>query len=278
MTDNATTQSATQTTEATSNAPVAEAVTSSNSQVSFLDLLDPEFKEMKTLASIKTVNDAAKRIVNAEQLIGKKVQDWAAQDLKSVYKKLGAPESVDGYQLPLEVNPEQAKVFKEIAFKAGLSTEQAKAFIDESIMRERSNVAEYEARVKNTKELWNQELKKEWIDDATIQKRSTIAERAIKDIGGEELSKVLSEANLSDHPAVKKAFAKLGTKFLYENDVVVSDKSQAFGVSVEDAQNMMNQKLLDPEFRKAYYSPVHPQHKAVVDEMDQLRQRAYANR
>ncbi len=271
MTDQAATvtQSASTTTETTqSSAPVATLASPTVVQepTAFSNQLGDEYKQVKSFQNLKDVNDLAKMALHAQQLIGKKVQDWEAGDIRSVYKKLGAPDTEDGYLLPTEVNADDAKVFKSIAHKAGLSVEQAKAFIGEAIAREREQKLSYDSKLKSIKDDWTKETQEMWGDPATVEKRNYVADRAIKDLGGEKLSKLLEETGIKDHPAVKKLFADIGTKYLYEHEVIGIDKAGAFGQTTQQKSELASQLRNDP----AYFNARDPRHRAVVAEVKKL--------
>lgn len=63
-----------------------------------------------------------------------------------------------------------------------------------------------------------------------------------------------------------KLFANIG-KALLEDSIVEADKSTQFGITPADANNILQQRLANPEFNAAYYSNKHPGHAAALKEI-----------
>ncbi len=236
---------------------------------SIIDSLAPEFKEIKSLANFKDINDLAKSYVNLNSLLGKKVSEWAATDIKGLNSKLGKPESADKYILPDDLGEEKG-IIQALAFDADLNQDQAKKLSDKLILARREENEKASVAKKQSLEKTTVELRKEFGE--AFDQRLALANRALDKLGGDELKKTLAEAGLLNNASVIKMFANMGKNYLEEHTVVGVDKASVHGITPSDAKTIMNAKMLDKEFREAYYSATHPAHKAAVDEMNKLIQ------
>ena len=112
-------------------------------------------------------------------------------------------------------------------------------------------------------------LKAEW--GAHYDTKLAQASRAARYFGGEQLIAVLNETGLGNHPDLVRAFARAGA-FLGE-DALRSGGSQVTGVLPPDEALKKARGLMA---RPAYASRAHPEHGALVDEVRQLFEQAYA--
>jgi len=111
-------------------------------------------------------------------------------------------------------------------------------------------------------------LKAEW--GAHYDTKLAQASRAARYFGGEQLIAVLNETGLGNHPDLVRAFARAGA-FLGED--ALRSGSQATGVLPPDEALKKARGLMA---RPAYVSRAHPEHGALVDEVRQLFEQAYA--
>jgi hypothetical protein len=237
------------------------------SQPSLLDSLADDLKTAKSLGNFKDVNELAKSYLNAQSLIGKRISDMSGDDLKALDAIRGVPEAPEKYVLPEELPNEVTDAYKQIAAQAKLTQEQAKTVLDSYIMLERKAQETMAAQQQQFKETSVETLKKEF--GLAFDQKLEIAKRAVSTFGGDELKQALNETGLGDHPAFVKVFAKIGQQLL-EDTTVEADKATTFGVSPAEADAMIQNKMLDPDFRQAYISGHHPGHSAAVAEMARL--------
>jgi len=87
----------------------------------------------KSMERFKTPVDVAKSYRELEKLLGKSVQDMTPEERERFYKRVGRPDSPDGYELDavilpkgIERSPEADTTFKKIAHELNLSKDQAK--------------------------------------------------------------------------------------------------------------------------------------------------------
>lgn len=114
----------------------------------------------------------------------------------------------------------------------------------------------------------SQALKAEW--GAHYDTKLAQASRAARYFGGEQLIAVLNETGLGNHPDLVRAFARAGA-LLGEDALRAS--GQVTGVLAPDEALKKARALMA---RPAYASRAHPEHGAVVDEVRQLFEQAYA--
>jgi hypothetical protein len=256
-------------------APVAESApvqaTGSVAQAqpipSFVDGLSEDLRGAKSLSNFKDVNDLAKSYLNAQALIGKRIQDMGPEDLAHINHLRGVPQSPDAYSLPAELQPEAVDWYRKAAMEAGLSQEQARKLSENFIMNNRLAAEKQQQQIQLQHTNWINDLKQEF--GSAFDQRIDIAKRAVDAFGGQELKQLLNETGLGNNPVVVKMFAKIGANIL-EDQLVRADYEKTAGMTPADAKAVMNNKMLDPEFRSALYSATHPAHAAAVSEYEKL--------
>ncbi len=247
--------------------PITPVVVENATAQTIRDLLADEFKEVKSLQNFKDVNDLAKSYLNLNGLLGKKINEWAKEDIQGFLGKMGRPEKAEDYIIPEELERTSGD-FKNLAHKAGLSQEQIKALADEVILNNRAQAEVATKLMNENKAKAEEELKKTFGD--AYEKRIKIAERTIKELGGDQLLNAINESGLGANADVIKAFSKIGVDFLQADRVVHSDKSSSFGITPSEAQTIIDQRMKDPEFRASYHTRSHPNHAIAVKEMSEL--------
>lgn len=233
--------------------------------------LSEDLKEAKALSNFKDQNDLAKSYLHLSSLLGKKVNEWASDDIKGLYGKLGRPEAADKYEFPTDMGQDIAAL-KQMAFNAGLNQEQAKSLADQIVLANRQMVEQKQAEEKNQFEEATSSLKKEF--GSAFDKRLELAKRALDQLGGDSLKKVLAGSGLDNNPEVVKFFANLGKSYLEEHSIVNADKSSVHGITPDEAK-----KLIEIERKsnaQAIINRNHPDHLKVKTRMDELYKMAYS--
>lgn len=249
--------------EPTTTTPTPTAPTSS-----WLDSLPDELKNDPNITKFKDVNELAKSYTNAQSLIGKRVKDLSGEDLETFKAAIGVPKEVTEYALPEELDPSYSEWYKDVALKSGLTKEQARNLADAVIMKNRESAEAIRASEAKSLEDAEKALRAEF--GAAYKERIEIVKRAATTFGGQEFLDLLtSNPSIGNNPLLLKALANAG-KALVEDRLVKADATSAMGITPRDATHMINQKLLDPEFKKAYFTGSHPQHKEAVAEMTRL--------
>lgn len=232
--------------------------------VSFLDSLDEELRGQKALKDFKDLNGLAKSYLHLNSMIGKKVTDLSPEELGSVYNKLGRPEEKDGYKLPESIPEDVTGWYKEKAFELGLNQDQAKGLMESYMALEAVKQEEIKAQKEAQQEEWIASIKEEF--GSSMDKRIETAKKAVEAFGGEDLRAAMDSTGLGNHPAMVKAFAKIGKEML-EGGLTQAEAEATFGMTPEEAGQRLSNLKRDPEFMKAYMSPTHPSHKAAVEEL-----------
>ena len=240
----------------------------------FFQTLTPELQQFQGLKNFKDVNDLAKSYLNAQSLIGKRIQDMTQEDLKHINGLKGMPTSPDKYKLPEDLQGEKLEFYQKTAHEAGLTQEQAKKVVDKYIEMERSMQSKAEEAAALQAKNYVNELKQEFGD--AFDNRVQVAKRAVDAFGGQELKDLLNETGLGNNPKIVKMFAKIGQNLL-EDQVIEGDYEKVFGVSPQEAKETISRKLLEPEFRGALYSATHPAHNQAVEEYNKLLSAMGAN-
>tara|TARA_Y100000310_G_scaffold239682_1_gene243372 strand:- start:10788 stop:11726 length:939 start_codon:yes stop_codon:yes gene_type:complete len=246
--------------------------------VSWLDSLDEELKNSTFVEKFKgkSINDVIRSAINAEKLIGKKIEDFSKEDFDKFAVKTGRPEESTGYVMSDELTDQER--YQSAFYDANLSKEQAKVLSDKLVEYQREIHESYQQQAKIAAEEAKQALMSEFGD--AFESRLNIAKNTIKQYGGDELLQAINQSGLGNNPAVIKAFAKLG-KDLGEDKIIGSDKRNVFGVTPSEAQEEISRLKKDTEFMNKYlakgqYGKMSAEHKEAVKRMTDLFSKAYS--
>ena len=246
-----------------------------SSEPSFKELIPDEYKDNKALANFNNMNDFVKSYINAQKIVGAdKIpvpNKYATEDdWKSVFSKLGAPDTPDGYKYNFkegEVDNDMLQSFNQQAHKLGLLPTQAESLIKfYNDLNENSAIAT-EQKVDETRLNTEAELKKEF--GPQYNKRIDQAKRlASSTLGSEFLNNTFLKdgTRLGDNLEVVKAFSNLAEK-LSEDEVVKGDSS-----SYMTAKDIEKEITSLTEEGSAYWDKNHINHQKSVDEVYKLRQ------
>lgn len=259
----------TQTVTAEVQAEVQEKVSSGLS-----DLLSADLKEVKALQNFKDVDGLAKSYVHLNGLLGKKFEELSPDELEGFYSKLGRPDSSAGYSLPDSPNDELVNWYKDKAFDLGLNQNQTRKLMDSYTEIEAMKIKEAQDAQTQVTQGWLEEIKKDF--GGTFEKRVEVAKKAVHAYGGDELKDYLNKSGLGNHPAMVKAFAKIGRELL-EDRMTESDASRQFGLTPQEALHKVATLKRDPDFMKSYKSAMAPGHAESVQEIQDLYKIAYPN-
>ena len=197
-------------------------------EVSFLDALPEDLRGEKSLSSIKNLDDLAKSYVNAQKMIGAKVEslipgEGATQEQIDRYREImGVPSDSDGYNLTLnsehEIPAEFSKEFAEYAHMAGLSQKQASSMFQAIAEKQISAAAADDAAFEKHRKESAQTLRNDWGD--AMKGNLEIAQKAINEFGG-SFTKSEAYAELSKDPEFIRMMHGIGSR-LVEPSVVSS--------------------------------------------------------
>lgn len=260
------------------------------------DSLPDDLKGNETLKSVPDVSTLAKNYLESQRYIGGSIripgadagtEDWAKFDEKlagvpgltrlpgegeamdAVWNKLGRPDTADKYTIArgdkIERNAEAEGAFLAEAHKAGLTNAQAQAMIgyfDGLIGRGT------EARATEAQQ-FEAQLKSEW--GAAFEQKLQDAARAASYYGGDELMKMLDASGLGNHPALIKAFAKMGDSI--KETPSAGSKATGFAMTPQEAREKISEIMNNRDH--AYHNGRAAGHTDAVAKMQDLFRFAY---
>ena len=101
--------------------------------------------------------------------------------------------------------------FKDQAAKAGLSFEQAQAFLDADIARAEENTKAYQARVEKQNNEWAEEAKSDpEIGGVDFEENLHKARKFLANYNDPKLVEMLNKTGMGNHPSFIKMFVRLG--------------------------------------------------------------------
>jgi hypothetical protein len=185
--------------------------------VSKLEGFDEQAKSK--LSRYKTVNDIAKSALEFDKRISQSVvipgKDATKETWDAYYKRLGRPESKDGYELdeiflPDGVTKDSDEGFKEIAYELGLNKEQAAKLHKYAAQKGLDSYSNMKKQFEEKKEASRVALRKEWGGD--YDRNISMIGNLLRKFGDEEIIKYMNNGPGNDTPMVK-FLAKAGKAF-----------------------------------------------------------------
>tara|TARA_B100000029_G_scaffold15028_1_gene15503 strand:- start:572 stop:1432 length:861 start_codon:yes stop_codon:yes gene_type:complete len=263
-----------QNTEAT--AEVKEtALTTEQPQVNFKDSIPQEYREEKSLENINSMEDLLKGYVHAQKLVGtNKIpvpnKHSTDEDWNEVFKRLGAPDSPEGYQYNLkdvEMDQDQVSEFNKTAHQLGLLPKQAEGLIKFYNEMNGNIAANQEEQAAQAQLNTETELKKEY--GPQFAKRLDQAKKlAVSTLGQEFLENTYLKdgSRLGDNLSVIKAFSNMADK-LSEDEIIKGD-----GTGYMTAKEI--EKEIDDLTQEGspYWNKTHPNHQKNIQEVLKLRE------
>lgn len=174
------------------------------------ETLPPELKDAPSLKDVKDVSSLAKQYVDQQAYLGNAIRipgpDAKEEDRKAFYdkliekvpgvipapnpddkegttalwKKLGRPDSKDGYTLPEGIKQEEVNDILDLAFEAGATVQQAQVLVTKAAEKAQQTAAKrQETRQSNLKE-----ISKEWgvtYEDRVATIKNTLKNMAAPD-------------------------------------------------------------------------------------------------
>lgn len=199
-----------------------------------------------------------------EIIIGAELTD---EDREIVLQRLGRPENPEGYDLdgivPESYNRDLVEAFKQKAYENGMSKESARKMAE---WYKEVEMKHYEAMQKAKQLQADQqvlELKKEF--GVRFDEEVKNARKALDAYTDKSFRQYMDESGLGNHPALVKAFAKIGRE-LAEDKLVQSETAQRLAKSEELRRSEILRLRSDPNFM-ARYRRGEP---AAVKRMEQL--------
>ena len=239
--------------------------------------MPPGLREEPSLKTFDSVDKLAKSYVNAVKMIGGNPDNMVAipdegEKWDDFYNKIGRPEKANDYQFGDENG--ELDGFREFAHDTGLTQDQAsnilKLYGDIQEEQEEAHQNGLEELRTNT----TMELQKEW--GKNYDGKMDYAKRAFAQFASPELSQLMDESGMGNHPEMLRVFAKVG-ELMGEDSLVVGTGLGSSQLSPEQAQQEIQALYSDKEFSKSYRDNKDPGHKTAMNKMERLFKQAYPN-
>ena len=234
-----------------------------------------EIRDHKSLAHFTDVGAMAKSLVNAQSMIGAdKVaipgKHATDEDWSEVWRKLGRPDTPDGYELVnempegIEQNDDMLNWFRNTAHEIGMTPTQAQKMLGRYNQFLGTQMGADEGMVEQLRETTEIELKKEY--GAAFADRVSNGNAVMQEFGAEGLTELqLADGRLlGDHPEIIKMMVNVG-EFINSKigeDVLAGTKSSG-GLAPDDARAKL-QEIRAPN--SPYWDQRHPEHQFYVQE------------
>lgn len=281
---------------------VGEAVNTQPMEKSFIDQLPEDLRNEASLSNIKDVGALAKGYVHAQREIGSRIRIpgpdaspevkaefnkklesagyMQAPDLNDpkqkemLYAKLGRPETPEGYdasvpeELGAIVNPDQLKMYRELAHKVGLSKDQAKALLEFDVNRTME-------QMENSAGMAKQSLQSEWGD--AFDARLSLAKDGLKHFESKypDAVSAIRQGPAGNNPVVLMMAAELGRMYK-ESGIIVGNRNVSYGLTPDEARVRINEVMNNQGH--AYHNDSDPKHWAAVEEVETLYKAAYPDK
>lgn len=212
----------------------------------------------------------------ADRLVELPGEDAGDDAWKEVFRKLGAPDSPDGYEIPVPENLGEnalADKAKNWFHEAGITPKQAE-IISNRWNEEMTSLVEgqqAETQAKRTADV--DALKKDWGD--AFEKRVNQSAGVMESLGFSEQD-VEAMRNAIGTKRMTEMFFDISTK-VGEDSFQSGEGSQTMsgGMTPEQAKAEINRLQADPSFRKQLMDNRDPSHKDAVAKRERLYQIAY---
>lgn len=217
----------------------------------------------------------AKSYLDSQKMIGGSIRlpnkDATPEErkkiLNDIFTKLGRPEKSEEYQYTkpnfvskdVQWDDGMAKEFLGVAHEIGLNNEQVQALIGWQGSRMDKGAVNAREQIQGTLNT----LKKEWGSD--YERRLVLGERAVRQVGGDELVNLLEKTGLGNNPVFVKVFAEMGD--ILAEDGLIEGKVEGV-LGAKDYQSKIEAIMMDPKHPLNDIS--HPGHKAAVEELTRL--------
>ena len=165
--------------------------------------------------------------------------ELTADDLNRVYTKLGRPESPDLYDfsgiVPDTYDQSAVEEFKKQAFENSMSKDGARKLAEWYKAREIQSIENYKKSQDQQRVNAELTLRTEWGSNYDSEVKNAL--KAVDTYGGKEFKDYLNTTGLGNHPALVKAFAKIGRE-LSEDKLIHSEtaKTQAHNLELQKAE------------------------------------------
>lgn len=236
---------------------------------------DPTFQDLKDLDGLaKSYKHAASLVgIDRGQVIRLPTSP-DAPEWSDVWARLGRPENAEGYKITAPAGMDDATLtaFRATAHRLGISNDQAASLMEFyggslTALQERDQAAAAVAQADTTNA-----LRREWGLAYDDQLHS--ARRAVREVGGDAMLKLLEDTRLGDHPDVVRMFAKMGERLAEPNGLKGGGGTMQM-LTPASAQAEIRALQADKGFATSLSDRQHPGYKAARERWDALHLAAY---
>jgi hypothetical protein len=248
--------------------------TQDTAETPWYESLPEELKNEPTVQKYKTVEEAAKGLVNAVKMIGRdKVvvpkQDADPSEWESFFDAVGRPKTPDEYKVELEnADGDFLKSFKDAAHRSGLNQQQVDGLLSFWNQATERAVEKMQTSRQVEVEQGVEALKKDW--GTAFDREVAVAKRAVRSLCDEEQRELLNEG-LGNDPRIVKLFNKLG-KMMGEDTLKALPDSTTV---VESAQAEITRLKGDASFIQKLNDKMSPGHREAVEQFRILHEKAF---
>lgn len=223
------------------------------------DKLWESVPDLKTLT--KAHADAVRYNVGAIKMPGK---DATPEEVDSFHRKLGRPESAEGYQLSevLQADP-VAPGMRPVAHSAGLTPTQWDKLTEGWVRLNQDRVKADEQLAQKTTD----ELKSEW--GAAYDQKLGLTQRLIKTVGGEDAWNEISTHKLANSPTFIRMMAKMA-------GMMAEEELIPLGGETTESMEHMKAELEAVTNSREYLDGRHPMHASTVEKAKKLFEIVYS--
>lgn len=220
------------------------AAVAATSELTSPEWVSDEYRSFVDNKGWKSADDALKSYVNLERQIGQDrvalpsegddVANWEG------WSRLGTPETADGYELNVpqgyeEYSSDLSDWFRQEAHSAKLPAHMAQRLHDAYVQRMMDDQSDAVLDQQRQFEDWGNEMKKEY--GTAYDEKVGMARRAVRAFGSDQLSDLLNNTGLGNHPEMIRAFAKIGAELSTSNQFKDAEEAGSFGMTPEDARS-----------------------------------------
>jgi hypothetical protein len=250
----------------------------------FASVTDKTLLQSPALQDITDINGLVKRVVDLNSQIGADSirlpgENATPEEINAFYSKLGRPEKAEDYGIDpakglsegVSVDPKMKDWFQGAAHKVGLSKQQAEALVGDwnNFINEGSK--EYKQQFEHDAAAMIDSMKRDY--GVTLKPNMSAGHNIVRELGGDEMVRLLETPFVGNNPAVLRFVAELGKRF-GDGRVITSGTSNG-GTMMAPAEaraeinRIMAEKGADGS-KGAYWDRSHPAHKDTVEKVNRL--------